>query len=105
MNSHQRRKNRRQITKTKGATFIRGWEDLAKVPESETHRLKIDVEGCNGWIERKDGAHWFGGYLSTHTFYGSSFLRSTNMLRRCGFPVTLANWDEPSSLNLQPLTL
>jgi hypothetical protein len=95
MNSHQRRKHRRQITKAKGPTFIRHWEDLAKVPESETHRLKIDVEWCNGWIERKDGTHRFGEYLSTHTFYGSSFLRSTKMLRECGFNVTLANWDAP----------
>lgn len=98
MNAHQRRKAKRQIIKAEGHTFIKDWADLAKVPESGTHRLEIDVEDCNGWIVRKDGKHWYGGYLSTHTFYGSSYLRSTQRLRDCGFPVTLANWDAPGSI-------
>ena len=100
MNAHQRRKVERQWNRAHGGSqhrFVRHWADLAEVPESETHRLEIDVEGCNGWIHRKDGKEYMGKYLSTHTFYGSSYRYSTKLLRRCGFAVTLANWDLPNA--------
>ena len=74
--------------------LISTWAELATVEESATHRLEIDIEGCNGWIHRKgspDGE--MGRYLSTHTFYGSTYAASTERLRRCGFDVTIANWD------------
>lgn len=76
--------------------LVRHWEDLAALPESETHRLEIDVEGCNGWIKdkRDPNAHWL--YLSTHTFYGSCHEQSTKMLRKCGWDVTCENWDMPN---------
>lgn len=75
--------------------LIRHWEDLAKIPESETHRLEIDVEGGNGWIYQKGKpSDDKGHYLSTHTFYGSHWQQSTLLLRRCGFAVTIDNWDK-----------
>lgn len=76
--------------------FIKSWEELAK-EESPTHILEIDIEGCNGWINPKNGDEnsWEGRYyLSTHTFYGSQYRQSTEILQSCGFDVELANWDE-----------
>lgn len=73
--------------------LVRHWRDLAEVPESETHRLEINVEHCNGWIHDKRDPEAFGYYLSTHTFYGSKHEYSTALLRKCGFNVTCANWD------------
>jgi hypothetical protein len=35
--------------------IIKTWEELSKCT-SETHMLKIDVEGCNGWIRCFTGA-------------------------------------------------
>jgi hypothetical protein len=100
MNANQRRKLRRRLGRTDGSgsqhRFVGHWSDLAEVPESETHRLEIEVENCNGWIKDKRNPDAFGHYLSTHTFYGSNYLRSTRLLRSCGFNVTLANWDMPN---------
>jgi hypothetical protein len=97
MNSHQRRKLRRRELKACGGAaknvFIRDWNDLALVPESDTHVLEIDLELGNGWIKKKGGDEKMPRYLSTHTFYGSRYKGSTALLRRCGFNVTLANWD------------
>ena len=80
----------------KQVKYIKSWEELAK-EKSPTHILEIDIEGCNGWIRPKndnedswDGKH----YLSTHTFYGSTYKWSTKILQSCGFNVELANWDE-----------
>lgn len=69
---------------------VDSWEELAQYV-SPTHNLKVDVEGCNGWITAKDGDWKF--YLSTHSFYGSQFEASSKILQDCGFPVKLANWD------------
>ena len=74
----------------------RDWSDLAELPESETHRLEIDVKGRNGWIYDKRDPEAFGHYLSTHTFYGMKHKYSTRLLKRCGFNVVCANWDEAS---------
>ena len=76
-------------------TLIRNWEELAKVPESDTHYLEI--EQYSGWIFDKN--HKIDGYLSTHTFYSSEYKRSTKRLQACGFNVQLANWDEVQGLN------
>jgi hypothetical protein len=98
MNARERRKSWRLFLRTTGGDFehryVRDWQDLADLPESATHRLEIDVEGCNGWIHRKDGNEYMGHYLSTHTFYGRNHRRSTALLRRCGFNVTVDNWDK-----------
>ena len=100
MNAHQRRKQWRRFERTTRGDFVhrhvRHWSDLAEVPESETHRLEIDVEGCNGWIHDKRDPKAFGHYLSTHTFYGRNYRQSTALLRRCGFNVTVDNWDAPN---------
>lgn len=100
MNSRQRRKAHRSVTTAslRGTSrrFIRHWADLSQVPESAAYRLEIDVEGCNGWIKNKRKPDALGHYLSTHTFYGSNYVRSTRLLQRCGFNVTLANWDKPT---------
>ena len=101
MNAHQRRKlrRRRDIPVNTGTPhfFINDWADLAELPDSATHRLEIEVEDCNGWIKQKDSPPYLGHYLSTHTFYGANYKNSTQLLRKCGFNVTLANWDAPTS--------
>ena len=98
MNAHQRRKSWRRIERASRNNsrplFIRNWSDLAKVPDSETHHLKIDVQGCYGWIHAKGEKGRQRHYLSTHTFYSSHYKGSTLVLRECGFNVTCANWDE-----------
>lgn len=65
---------------------------------SPTHILEIDLEyGC-GWVHPKKDLEFSSWddrhYLSTHTFYGSQFKASTQILQSCGFNVELANWDE-----------
>jgi len=76
--------------------LIADWSELATVPESETHRLEINVENCNGWVHKKgdDPNETLGRYLSTHTFYGTNHEGSTRFLQNCGFNVVLKNWDE-----------
>jgi len=78
------------------SVLVRHWYDLAEVHESETHRLKIDVARSNGWIKKKGNEEAPGHYLSTHTFYGSTHAESTRLLRKCGFNVTVQNWDMPN---------
>lgn len=75
--------------------LISTWAELAALPETPTHRLEIDIDGCNGWIKSKHpaDADKLGTYLSTHTFYGSQYERSTHELRACGWNITIANWD------------
>lgn len=79
--------------------LIRTWNEL-KDCISNTHILEIDVDMCSGWIRPKnsDGntGNYFADncYLSTHTFYGSSYQHSTRILQDFGFNVQLANWDE-----------
>ena len=52
--------------------FIRDWPDLLGM-ENEKYYINVD--------------------LSTHTFYGNQYEASTEILRKCGFNVTLNNWD------------
>lgn len=97
MNSHQRRKlNRKRLRElcSSDHLLIKDWAELAKVPDSKTHFLEIDVDGCNGWIKSKENKEELGHYLSTHTFYGSNYQRSTYVLRRFGFNVPIDNWDK-----------
>lgn len=76
-------------------TLIKSWAELSSVPESKTH--KLDIGEHNGWIITKNPkSDKFSDrkkYLSTHTFYGSSFRYSTKLLQSCGFDVEIANWD------------
>ena len=71
--------------------FIKTWGQLGEVEDSE--KYTIEIEEWSGWIlskETKEIEH----YLSTHTFYGSTYKYSTKILQECGFNVELANWDE-----------
>lgn len=87
--------------------LIRNWEELSKIPnESKTHRLEVDVRNCNGWLIAKNPMpynekisyigqiQYLDVYLSTHTFYGSNYKRSTEILKACGFDVEIDNWDK-----------
>lgn len=91
--------------------LIKDWEELAKIPnESTTHILEVDVERCCGWLRAKNRkpykrkynymrqAYHLDHYLSTHTFYGSSYRWSTKLLRACGFDVEIDNWDKEVTL-------
>ncbi|AUR93451.1 hypothetical protein NVP1187O_138 [Vibrio phage 1.187.O._10N.286.49.F1] len=77
--------------------MIKTWEELSKVPESETYYLEIDIDGCNGWVITKSPvSDKFSDrmkYLSTHTFYGLNYKYSTKLLQSCGFDVEIDNWD------------
>ena len=76
--------------------LIKNWEELAQVPESETHRL--EVGDYNGWVITKNPkSESFMDreqYLSTHTFYGSEHESSTRRLQACGFDIEIDNWDK-----------
>ena len=94
MNSKQRRQALRKQSREMGGECLRikGWEDLAKLPDSSTHRIEIDLEmGCGHVFCKEKPSSWH--YLSTHTFYGSQYRYSTQLLRECGFNVLLDNWD------------
>jgi len=79
------------------AKLIHGWKEL-KGCTSETHLLDLDVESGHGWIHPKDDLEFNSfrdhHYLSTHTFYGSTYKYSTELLQQCGFDVELDNWDK-----------
>lgn len=87
--------------------LIRNWEELSKISnESETHTLEIDSECCCGWLRAKNPKPYnceldymeqlknLDVYLSTHTFYGSTYEFSTRVLKTCGFDVEIDNWDK-----------
>lgn len=71
--------------------LIRGWEDLVGL-ENDNYIVEVDLDGCNGHIRSRIDEDFYC-YLSTHTFYGSSYKYSTVMLQECGFDVQLENWD------------
>jgi len=98
MNSHDRRKwirrRRRQLVAAGYPHVeVRNWEDLSKLKPSATHRLEIDVEGCNGWIHALDKAAWNAlhgmEYLSTHAFYRSTWRETERKLLARGFNATI----------------
>lgn len=81
------------------AKLIETWEGLVGL-ESEDYYLDIDVKMCNGHIRPKEHVNvtdenYFEHtrYLSTHTFYGHDYKRSTIELQEHGFDVQLKNWD------------
>lgn len=87
--------------------LIRDWNELANIPnESETHILEVDVDNCCGYLYAKypqqynfelnymDQLPHLDFYLSTHTFYGSKYKFSTQLLKACGFDVEIDNWDK-----------
>lgn len=79
--------------------LIKSWEELVGL-ESNDYYLDIDVKTCNGHIKPKEHVqvtdeNYFEHtrYLSTHTFYGHDYKRSTIELQEHGFDVQLENWD------------
>lgn len=87
--------------------LIKDWKELSEIPnESATHILEVDVEGCNAMLYAKDPRpykkklsfmrqiQYMDVYLSTHTFYGDQYKRSTKILHACGFDVEIDNWDK-----------
>ena len=81
--------------------LIKNWEELSKVPANDKYKIVVDKDMCNGWIEpvneteeTKNNYFNHHQYLSTHTFYGSSYKRSTKLLQRFGFDIKIDNWDK-----------
>lgn len=76
------------------------WKELAAVVGEGDFKLRITPEKGNGWIIPKeaeteeDADFELVEYLSTHTFYGSEYKRSTELLQKYGFNVELSNWDK-----------
>lgn len=88
--------------------LVRDWKELSEVPnkESATHILEVDVEKCCGWLMSKFPKRTkrklsymrqikhIDVYLSTHTFYGTSYEHYNKMFRACGFDIQVDNWDK-----------
>lgn len=82
--------------------LIRNWEELLALPPNDKYKIvDMDGYGCNAWIvpvketpetEKDHFKHHV--YLSTHTFYGKSYERSTRLLQEHGFDVKIDNWDK-----------
>lgn len=80
--------------------LIKDWYDLIGL-ESENYKLTIDIATYSGWIvpkvetpETRKNYYDHHMYLSTHTFYGSQYKASTEILRKFGFDVEIDNWDK-----------
>lgn len=95
--------------------LIKNWKELAQVPANRKYQIIVDEDMCCGWIIPITDVHIGDGddflcncekgmtvheyyehhtYLSTHTFYGSNYKRSTEMLQKHGFDVEIDNWDK-----------
>lgn len=81
--------------------LIKNWEELSKVPPNSKYKIEIAFNMCNGWIvpieeTEETNKDYFNNhvYLSTHTFYGSNYKRSTELLNKFGFNVEIDNWDK-----------
>ena len=94
--------------------LIKNWKELSKVPANDKYR--IVVGDCCGWIlpatDEPDGKGGFTChceddgyiltddyycmhvYLSSHTFYGSQYKYSTELLQAHGFDIEIDNWDK-----------
>ena len=79
--------------------LISTWEELSKL-ETDKYYIDIDLEGGRGHVRPKfevadddDNYYLHNMYLSTHTFYRATYSQYTNMLRKLGFNIQLANWD------------
>ena len=74
--------------------FVSNWDELRRIPDSD--HFKLDIEEYNGWIKCKETGD-IVQYLSTHTFYGTTYKMYQKTLNEHGFPVKLANWDAEES--------
>lgn len=71
--------------------IVKYWHELDGL-ENDNYKIEVDTYiGC-GWIHSKRDDRSI--YLTTHTFYGSNYKKSTQLLQAHGFDVELANWDE-----------
>ena len=94
--------------------LIKTWKELSKVPANDKYRIIVDLKLYGGWIipitdkpkgkyddfecnckdEMYDNYFEHHVYLSTHTFYGSNYKKSTEILQKYGFDVEIDNWDK-----------
>ena len=88
------------------AKLIKNWQELAEVAPNDKYKIVIDSDMLNGWIkpiEETEETHenYFKHhyYLSTHTFYGSNYEHSTEILQRFGFDIELQSWDGEGDIN------
>ena len=75
----------------KEAEIIKNWGELSNFDDSSTHTLDIG-DRC-GWVREKS-TRKLVHYLSTHTFYGSTYKSSTKALKSFGFNVEIKNCDK-----------
>lgn len=86
--------------------LIKTWDELFEM-ESDNYRIKPDEKWrCSGWIvpkveteETKENYFDHHAYLSTHTFYGSQYEYSTELLQKFGFDVEIDNWDKTEEVS------
>lgn len=101
--------------------LIKNWKELSKVPPNDRYKIIIDKDMCSGWVvpicdeqNEEDGfkcncseniqnetIKFFDEhvYLSTHTFYGLNFKKSTRVLQEHGFDIEIDNWDKKGEIN------
>lgn len=83
--------------------LIKNWKELSEVPPNDKYKIIVNLEHCNGYIrpivetKETEENYWEHHiYLSTHTFYGSEYKHSTEVLQKYGFDIELDNWDKES---------
>lgn len=76
--------------------IIRNWEELSKVKPNGKYKIDVNIDMCNGWIKpitetEETIENYFKHhlYLSTHTFYYSSYEYYTKKLQEFGFDIKL----------------
>lgn len=82
------------------AKYVKNWKELVQVSSNDNkYKIVLEESGYSGWIEPvKETEETYKDYfkhhkyLSTHTFYGSMYKESTELLQKYGFDVELANW-------------
>lgn len=101
--------------------LIKDWKELSKVLPNDKYRIIVDKDMCSGWIVpicdyqddeddfkcncseeiKNDTKKYFEEhvYLSTHTFYDSSYKMYTRVLQNHGFDVEIDNWDKRGGIN------
>lgn len=94
--------------------LIRHWGDLAKLKNDKYH-IAFDSECYCAWLipitdkpignrgdfkcncsgkMKKENFFKHHVYLSTHSFYGSTYKYTTKVLQEHGFDVQVDNWDK-----------
>ena len=96
--------------------LIKTWKELSKIPPNDKYKIILDKDMCSGWIVpicdyqddendfkcncsgniKNDTSQYFKEhvYLSTHTFYKSSYKMYTKILQEHGFDIEIDNWDK-----------